>query len=107
MRISDWSSDVCSSDLAAGPAAGGADEGAANFLHHRGQFGAPIADPATDRTLVGGAFSLRPADRPISAGEDQRCRARPCIRFGHQAGPAAGPMTRRTADTHYEEGTSQ
>src|SRR3546814_17678316 len=75
MRISDWSSDVCSSDLPAARSAGGGGAGGPAWQRGRGSAGVDRpgrrAHPA-----CGGSSSLRP-DRAGTIGRAS-CRERVC-----------------------------
>src|SRR3546814_3042220 len=71
MRISDWSSDVCSSDLAGHPAPGRRGAGAA-----RGPGGPPHRPRRTPAVPEG--TGLQAADRPLREIGRASCRERVC-----------------------------
>src|SRR3546814_5659780 len=89
MRISDWSSDVCSSDLRLRGAAGARHDGRSQHRYPRltperrrsfGRTGAVQADPAPARPLSCARAAGAPAwrDRRINPKETARCSA--CVR---------------------------
>src|SRR3546814_7352636 len=96
MRISDWSSDVCSSDLVeAGDLAG---RGAGDAVGHVGQL--PRRGAKARGDIVGGLEELA-AQRAIGGiGGEQ-------VGGGHQAGEAGSAAVRIVAERRSEEQPSE
>src|SRR3546814_6115729 len=96
MRISDWSSDVCSSDLwlpghcscpafpddiqwhegpeLAGHSCGGS-AGSRTRVHFRLPFSSPFGEPVAARLIVPGALNRKPMNNASVAAEEQIGRA--------------------------------
>src|SRR3546814_14979676 len=71
MRISDWSSDVCSSDLHATPVLAGDDDGCRDVLHHHEAAAAHVAAIGLQKeglgVLSGGEADAVVDDAPVAA----------------------------------------
>src|SRR3546814_2215120 len=94
MRISDWSSDVCSSDLAADLSRQGSTAGAGR--HHRAGFPVPLEPP---RRFPGAPSPIHAEDPFARRGEDGRCAAAHALLLRHHLSPGGGAAPRSEEHT--------